>query len=177
MDINCYSKIILVGSGGSGKSWLSKRLAEITGYPLFHLDKEFWRPGWEMTPKEERIARQNEITSGDKWIIDGNYNSTMEMRYAAADLVIFLDISRVTCAISAIRRRGTKRSDLPEYLDEGRVFSKDYLEFLKWIWSYPRTGRKTVMALREKYPDIAFLRIRSRREVGRYLEVWEGQKR
>ncbi|MCL2407006.1 MAG: hypothetical protein FWC95_03680 [Defluviitaleaceae bacterium] len=44
MDILSYSKIILVGKSGSGKFWLSKRIAEITGYPLYHLDKEFWRP-------------------------------------------------------------------------------------------------------------------------------------
>ena len=56
MNIRDYNKIILVGSGGSGKSWMAKRIAEITGYSLYHLDKELWQPGWVMPPKEEKIA-------------------------------------------------------------------------------------------------------------------------
>ena len=77
MDFAKYNRIILVGSAGSGKSWLSKRIAEITGYPLYHLDVEFWKPGWVMSSSEEKIARHHEIMNGEKWIIDGNYGGTM----------------------------------------------------------------------------------------------------
>ena len=172
INIMDYSRIIIVGSGGSGKSWLGKQLAKVTGYPLFHLDTEHWKPGWVQSSKEEKIARQNEIISGDKWIIDGNYGSTMEIRFAAAELVIFLDLSRIICAISVIRRHGKKRPDLPDYLEESGIFSKDSREFFKWVWSYPKTGRKTVMALKEKYPDKAFLQIKTRREVRKLLKAW-----
>ena len=34
---------------------LAKQIADTTGYPLYHLDVEFWRPGWIMTPREEKI--------------------------------------------------------------------------------------------------------------------------
>ena len=91
-DIRKYNKIILIGSGGSGKSWLSKRISKLTGYPVFHLDVEHWKPGWVMPEKDERLAHEQKIMQGDKWIIDGNYNNTMEIRFAAADLVIFLDM-------------------------------------------------------------------------------------
>ncbi|MCL2545878.1 MAG: hypothetical protein FWE06_01620 [Oscillospiraceae bacterium] len=47
MNIQDYKKIAIVGSPGSGKSWLSKKIAALTGYPLHHLDVEFWKPGWE----------------------------------------------------------------------------------------------------------------------------------
>ena len=70
MDIRDYNKIILVGSGGSGKSWLAKHIAELTVYPLYHLDNEFWKPGWEKCPKEEFVKRQQEIINDEKWIID-----------------------------------------------------------------------------------------------------------
>ena len=132
VDICNYNRIIIVGSGGSGKSWLSKQIAGFTGHPLYHLDNEFWRPNW----------------------------------------VIFLDINRLACAISAIKRHGKKRSDLPNYLDESGIFNKDFFEFIKWIWSYPKTGRKTVMALHEKYPDKPFLHIKTRREATRLVKNW-----
>jgi len=169
-DFTPYNRIMLVGSGGSGKSWLSKRIAGLTGYPLFHLDKEHWQPGWVMPPREEKIARQRELMRGERWIIDGNYSSTMEPRFAAADLVIFLDISRFVCLISAAGRTGKTRSDLPEYLEEPKIFSREFWGFCRWIWSYPKTGRKTVMELRAKYPEKAFLHIKSRRQVKKMMK-------
>ena len=175
MNIHNYNKIILVGSSGSGKSWFAKRIAELTNYPLYHLDVEFWQPNWVMPPKEWRIARQQEMIIGEQWIIEGNYNSTMELRYVAADLVIFMDINRWVCMWAAARRTGKKRSDLPEYLEESSPFSKEFLAFCKWIWQYPKDGRKTVMDLYGKYPNTAFLQVQSRREVRKWLSKWEIQ--
>jgi len=126
-----YNRIIIVGNCGSGKSWLSKRISDLTGHSLFHLDKELWQPGWVMPSREEKIARQKEMMSGEKWIIDGNYDSTMEIRFAAADLVVFLDINRFGCLFSVMKRTGKKRSDLPDYLEEPKVFSKDFFRFLQ----------------------------------------------
>ena len=71
MNIRDHHHIILVGSGGAGKSWMAKHIALITGYPLFHLDKEFWQPGWVMTPREERLVREQAMIAGESWIIDG----------------------------------------------------------------------------------------------------------
>ena len=172
MNVRDYDKIILVGCGGSGKSWMAKHLAELTGYPLYHLDKELWQPGWVMPPREEKIAKQQEMMKGEQWIIEGNYNSTMELRYASADLIIFLDINRIICILSAAKRTGKKRSDLPDYLEEPKAFSKDFFQFCKWIWTYPKTGKITVMSLHEKYPDKTFLHIKTRRKVKILLKEW-----
>jgi adenylate kinase family enzyme len=169
IDLTQYSHIILVGSAGSGKSWLSKRIAEITGYPLFHLDNEFWLPGWEKPPKDKWLSRQQEIINGSQWIIDGNYNSSMELRFAAADLVIFLDINRFICVWRVIMRTGKKRSDLPGYLKEPHPYNKEFIEFCKWIWSFYKTGRKTITNLHAKYPEKEFLQLSSRREVRKLL--------
>ena len=89
----------------------------------------------------------------------------MELRFPAADLIVFLDINRFVCIISAAKRTGKKRSDLPDYLEEPKIFSKDFFGFVRWIWSYPKTDRKTVMALHEKYPEKEFLHIKRRSRV------------
>jgi len=175
MDIRSYHRIVIVGSGGSGKSWLATRLADVTGLPLFHLDKELWQPGWVMPPREQIIARQRQIISGDSWIIDGNYNDTMALRFAAADLVIFLDVNRVTCVMGAMRRAGKKRNDLPDFLQEPKVLSKDSIDFYKWIWQYPNTGRKAVFALHEQYENTSFLHIHGRREMRQLVSQWRAQ--
>lgn len=160
-----HHKIIIIGCSGSGKSWLAKKIAEITGYPLIHLDNEYWLPNWTKPPKDEWIAKQKELIKAERWIIEGNYNSTMELRFAAADLVIFLDINKILCIISAAKRTGKKRSDLPDYLEEPRVFNKEFLEFCKYIWQYPKQGKLTVMNLHNKYSETKFIHIKKRKDV------------
>lgn len=155
---------MLVGNGGSGKSWLSTRIAETTGLPLYHLDKEFWQPGWVMPPEEEQVARLQQILSTDDWIIDGDYGATMPMRFDAADLVIFLDINRALCLLSALRRTGKRRADLPDYLTEPTVFSYGFWHFCSWIWRYPSVGRPKVLALHRQHPNTPFWRVTSRRQ-------------
>ena len=162
-ELHGYSRILIVGNAGAGKSFLARRLAGMTKLPLTHLDNEYWKPGWVKTPRDEWDARQLELTAGESWIIEGNYDRTMELRFAAAELVIFLDINRLVCIWGAARRTGKKRSDLPDYLDEPGIFGREFLDFCKLIWQYRKTGRKTVLRLRDKYPEVRFLHLRSRR--------------
>ena len=166
-----YSRIIIVGSAGSGKSYLAKRMAEITGYPFVHLDNEYWKPGWVKTPREEWIASQKKMMNTEQWIIDGNYNSTMELRFEASDAVIFLDINRFVCIYSAIKRHGKKRSDLPDYLTEN--FDKEFIEFLKWIWEFPKTGKKRIVELHNIYAEKPFIVLKSRKEVNQFIQEQE----
>jgi len=169
MDLSKVKRIILVGSAGSGKSWLAKRLANITDYKMIHLDCEFWQPDWTKTPKEEWIEKQKEFIKGEKWIIDGNYKSSMELRFAAADLVIFLDINRFVCMWSALKRHGKKRSDLPDYLEE--KMNLEFIDFLKWIWSFKKTGKRRILDLHEKYSEKEFLVLKSRKAVREFLKT------
>jgi adenylate kinase family enzyme len=39
-------RVLIVGCGGAGKTTMARRLASITGLPLVHLDRVYWRPGW-----------------------------------------------------------------------------------------------------------------------------------
>jgi Adenylate kinase and related kinases len=173
MDAGTYNRIAVVGCSGSGKSWLSKKLAEITGLPLVHLDCEYWQPGWVKTPRDEWLKKQAEMTAGDAWIIDGNYNSTLDVRFTAADMVIFLDISRFVCILSVLRRHGKKRSDLPDYLEE--KLDSEFFDFIKWVWSFPKTGRATILSLHEAHPEIPFIVIKSRHGVGEFLASVRGR--
>jgi adenylate kinase family enzyme len=163
-----YNRIIIIGSPGSGKSYLAKRIAEATNYPLIHLDNEFWKPGWVKTPREEWIEKQRKILATEKWIIDGNYDSTLDLRFEASDVVIFLDINRYVCMYSAIKRNGNKRSDLPEYCIE--KFNKDFVGFLKLIWTFPKTNRLKIMELHKNHMEKPFIIIKSRREVKKLIE-------
>ena len=84
-------KVIVIGCPGSGKSTFSKSLHKITNIPLFHLDMIFWNADKTTVEKPVFLDRLLNIIQNDKWIIDGNYGSTMELRMQACDTVIFLD--------------------------------------------------------------------------------------
>ncbi len=48
-------RILVIGSGGSGKSTFAERLAQATGLPLIHLDEVYWKAGW-IEPSREAWA-------------------------------------------------------------------------------------------------------------------------
>jgi adenylate kinase family enzyme len=37
---------LVLGTGGAGKSRLSREMAEILNLPIIHLDRHYWNPGW-----------------------------------------------------------------------------------------------------------------------------------
>ena len=137
-------KVLVIGSGGSGKSTFAGRLAEQTGLPLIHLDALYWNPGWLETPKSEWAGRVEELLAGDRWIMDGNYGGTLERRLAACDTVIVLDLPRWICLARVARRRvrfrGRSRPDMREGCPERLTW-----EFVRWIWKYPLEQRPKVL--------------------------------
>jgi hypothetical protein len=84
-------RVVIVGSGGSGKTTLADELARRTGLPVIHLDEHFWHPGWLETPRDVWRAIQQELFAGDEWIADGNYSATLDERLPRADTVILCD--------------------------------------------------------------------------------------
>lgn len=130
-------RIMIIGSAGSGKSFLSRELGKILKIPVFHLDKEHWLPGWTIPDKEDWRNRQKEMISHSEWIIDGNYQGSLDLRIPQADLIIFLNFSKYLCLFRAIKRNiqyiDKKREDMAEGCPERLSFS-----FLKWIWDFPK---------------------------------------
>ncbi len=161
------NKIAIVGSPGSGKSFLSKRLSSLLELPLIHLDMEYWHEGWVETPREEWNKKLKDFTSMDKWIIDGNYNSSLELRMKEADAVIFLDIPRVKCVYRVIRRRGKKRSDLPDCLEE--KFDKDFLDFLKYIWKFTKKDRARILELSKECENGKFKVLKGKKDIEEFI--------
>lgn len=160
IELSDYKRIVIVGCGGSGKTFLSRKLSEALGYKIMHLDKDFWLPGWEHVTYKVFAKKQRDFISNESWIIEGNYYSSMEIRFACADLVIFLDINRLVCLYSVIRRLKQKRPDLPEGLE-----NKLDAEFLKWIWNFKKNERPKIIKLHNRYKAIPFITITSRKKL------------
>ena len=161
-------RVLVVGSGGAGKSTFSRKLGEVTGIEVVHLDSVFWRPNWEATPKHEWETTVCELVRGESWIMDGNFGGTRQIRVRASDTVILLDIPRHVCLYRVLKRaikfRGGSRPDMAAGCNE-----KVDLEFLRWIWNYPHRGRERVFKEMAEYPEKRFIVLRSAQEVDDFL--------
>ena len=161
-------RVAIVGSGGAGKSTLARALGERTGLPVVHLDEHYWRPGWVETPPDEWRARQAELCAADRWIIDGNYSGTVDLRLATADTLVFLDLPR-RVTIPAVLRRWARHRGRP--VQAAGCPERTSAEFLRWLWAYPTGGRVRMLAAIEDHgrPDLAVVTLRSRRAIRRWL--------
>lgn len=176
-DINIfdYRRIMIIGNNGSGKSYLAKKLAMITGLPLIHLDAHFWQPNWDMPTKDQWHSKMEEFTEGEKWIIDGvcSHGDTLEMRFKRADFIIFLDINRFVCLLGVMKRQGKKREDTAEGHQTDEKFDRRFLGFCRGILNFNKTRKVKLMDLHEKHLEKPFLTIDSRKEMNRMVDKWE----
>lgn len=131
--------------------------------------KEYWQSGWIETLKDEWVKKQDELTSGSEWIIDGNYGSTMEIRLLKADTVIFFDLKRLVCTIGYIIRvfknKGKSRPDMPEGCPE-----KIDIEFIKYIWNFPKVSRKRIISRLIDCSDKKVIVFKKRIEAKKFIE-------
>lgn len=156
-------KIIVIGCPGSGKSTISKKLSDATGLPLFHLDNIWWKSDRSHISREEFDKKLGEILTADRWIIDGDYSRTYEMRFAACDTVIFLDYSLDECMNGIKERVGKARTDIPWTEDELDP------ELVNQVENYANANRPVILSLFEKYPDVNRFVFKSRPEAAEWM--------
>lgn len=156
-------RIIVIGCPGSGKSTFSRALHEITKIPLFHLDMMFWNSDRTTVEKSVFLERLTDALCEDRWIIDGNYASTMELRLEKCDTVFFLDYPTELCLKGIAERRGKARSDMPW------TESKEDEEFIEFIKRYNAESRPKVLELLGKHSGKTIVTFRSRNEADEFL--------
>jgi adenylate kinase family enzyme len=86
-------KVAVFGNAGGGKSTLSKRLSQITGLPLYPLDKMKYLVGGGEVPHENYKRTHEKILATDQWIIDGfGCMETVWLRLDEADTLFYIDL-------------------------------------------------------------------------------------
>lgn len=163
-------RIAIIGCGGSGKSRLAARLGEALDLPVIHLDCHYWLPGWREMDKVDWRAWQERQVQEPRWIMDGNYGGTLDLRLAACDTVIFLDLPTLVCLWGVVRRylsyRDRSRPSIAPGCDERLPWT-----FLYWIVTYRRQRRPGILQrLAGMRRDQRVVTLTSRRAIGRFLQ-------
>ena len=82
-----FQKAIIIGCPGAGKSTFARKLSEKTQLPLYYLDMLWHKPDRTTVDRDLFDKKLKEIILQDKWIIDGNYGRTLEMRIRSCDTI------------------------------------------------------------------------------------------
>ncbi|WP_203858772.1 topology modulation protein [Plantactinospora mayteni] len=161
-------RIAIIGCGGSGKSTVARQLARILGAPLTHLDALYYDEHWTPLPQDEFAAQQEKLVTGERWIIEGNYASTLPIRLAAADIVIFLDLPATACLRGIAQRRWRYRGG--QHRTDG-VYDRITMNFVRYILDYRHTMRPRVRNLLQEHgPHVQLVTLTSRRHANRYID-------
>ena len=168
------TRIAVIGSCGAGKSVLSVELGKRLGLPVIHLDQLAWQAGWVEVDRDELVRRQQAaFTRGAQWIADGNYGSTMALRLATADTIIFLDFPTAICTYRVLKRRaqwsGRTRPDMAPGCPE-RFLEGEFPKFMRYVITFRRKHRPRIL---EKLAQLdrsqRVITLHSPREVDRFL--------
>lgn len=162
-------RILVIGSGGAGKSTVARRLGQVLDLEVNHLDKFYWKPGWVESPADEWLQTVTDLSNRESWIIDGNYGGTLEVRLQKCDTIVFLDMPRLLCLWRIVKRslqyHGESRPDMTEGCPEKLSF-----EFVSWVWNYSRDTRPRVVKLiGEHAAGKRVVWLRSKRDVEKFL--------
>lgn len=174
MDDSRSTRIVILGTTGSGKTTLSHRLAERLQIPSIELDAFRHGPNWSETPDDEFREKIKDSLDCDEWIVDGNYSVARDIIWPRATTLIWLDYSfplvfwRLfwrTMTRGIMRKRlwnGNKEDLWRHFLTKDSLF----LWAIRTHWSR-RKSLERVLSLPD-YSDVVVKRFRSARET----EVW-----
>ena len=158
------NRVLVIGCPGAGKSTFARALRDLSGLPLTYLDMLFHRPDRTTAPRETFDAALSAVVAQERWIIDGNYQRTLPLRFAACDTVFCFDLPVEDCLAGAAARIGQPREDMPwveERFDPA---------FRQYILDFPRDQRPAIEALIARYRDEKRIVVfHTREEAAQYL--------
>lgn len=171
-------RVSVVGSSGSGKSTVGRRVAERLGVPFVELDALYWQPGWTPIDPDLLRARLDEITSGDGWVIDGNYSRfvTAGSVWARADTVVWLDLPRRTVMRQLVGRTLRRVLADAELWNGNRESVRNLVRWdpednvLRWSWTrYEEIRARYLAAMTDPaHEHLRFVRLCTPAEAAAY---------
>ena len=169
-------RIVIIGSGGAGKSTLARQMGDILGVEVIHLDGLYWKPGWVNTPSDQWRTIVEGLLARESWVMDGNYSGTLDIRIPAADTIVYLDFATAVCVWRIFRRliqyRHRQRPDMPPDCPE-----KVGWDFFLWVTCFRRQRRSKILRLIDEHSDgKRVVILRTPREAQQFLDELRAQR-
>jgi adenylate kinase family enzyme len=165
-------RVLVAGTSGSGKTTLAARVAAALQVPHVEMDGLFHGPSWTRRASFEDDVQR--FSAGPCWVTEWQYSSVRARLAERADLLIWLDLPRITVMRQVVRRTVLRRLRRQRLWNGNvepplRTVFTDPEHIVRWAWnSHGRTAER-VAALTAGRGDLPIVRLRSRAEIDRWL--------
>ena len=170
-------RIAIVGTSGSGKTSLARRVAERLDVPHLELDAVFHQAGWRSLPDDEFRARVHAFCAQGAWVTCGKYAVVRDLLFERAEVIVCLDHHRLRQTLR-VARRSWSRFLRREVLWNGNrepwralfPFGDPEQAIIRWAWrGVPRARRLfDELEAHPPHPGVQVVRLRGWGEV----EAW-----
>lgn len=167
------TRVVVVGTSGSGKTTYARQLVEIIGSPHVELDALHWGPDW--TVRADFADRVRAAAAEPTWVVDGNYAMTQDILWPRATAIVWLNFSFGLTFSRAVRRTA-RRVVTGEKLWWGNqetlrsaVFARDAMPW--WVIRTHGKRRREMPELMQKreYAHIDFIVLDAPTEAAAFL--------
>ncbi len=165
-------RVAIAGVAGAGKSTLARRIAAALGLPHTELDSLHHGPGWTKRPEFETDV--DRVIDSDAWVCEWQYDYARPLLAENADLMVWLDLPFPVTLSRVVRRTVRRRVRHVELWNgnyEGplRHFVTDPDHIVRWAISTRNLYDERLPAVAAAHPQLPIVRLRSRREVDRWV--------
>lgn len=127
IQIEDIRRVLIIGNGGSGKTWLASKIGLRPRASIIHLDDVRWQSGQYGIRRDDELVLRDVVAAGavDSWIIEGVYGWLAKSVLDRATTLIWLDLPEADC-IANIRARGI----------QGGGSTESFQELIEWVGEY-----------------------------------------
>ena len=101
-------RVAVVGTSGSGKTTMARRIAQACELPHVELDVLHWLPAWTQRSLPEFRRLVAEATAGSRWVVDGNYGKVRQVYWSRLTDVVWLRLPFPVIFWRVLRRTGRR---------------------------------------------------------------------
>ncbi|WP_174777043.1 AAA family ATPase [Cryobacterium lactosi] len=166
-------RVLVAGVSGTGKTTLAARIAGLTGGAHTEIDALFHGPNWVQRP--DFLDDVRAFIAAESWTTEWQYSVARPLLAESADLLVWLDLPFLRVTLPRVIRRTIRRRVHREALWNGNVepplhtVFTDREHIVRWAVSTRRNYHQRVPQLALEHPHLVVVRLRSQREVERWL--------
>ncbi len=164
-------RLAIIGLPGSGKSTFAAKVGRLLNIPVHHLDMHVFA-GKRKRDRQEFLLAKEALVNGESWIIEGCSLSTLEMRFARADTILYFHLPRLLCIWRICKRLLAFDKSAA---DTGCLNGINWA-LIAYLWNFDRDKRSSIAELRKKYPAVEFRIFHRSRDVEKYLDELKRKK-
>jgi len=167
-------RVFILGTVGSGKTSLARKLSEKLNIDHYDLDDIFWTKKFNKKRNEkQRDELLKKIISKKKWVIEGVYTNWIEAGIEKSDLIVLLKIPFRTLIYRITKRTIKKEKSKSKGKKKYNENLKDYMGLIKAAKKYYKKTHTGGYFKHKEFVDkhkVNFVILKSKKQINKFLE-------